>query len=278
MPSGQARRRRSGPGDRAGGNDVLHLGGGDDVGNGESRRRRRSSAATATTGCGAASATTGSSVATAPTTSTSRPAAGTRTVYDDVRPAEDDDGTRATTNGDGPDLRRLGPGRAAGRRGRREAARRPDDQLVDWVGPHNVYYVCDGAYGAGRIVRQSSPAMMDLLLTWPRPRVPGAETAGLGRLVRPRTGRQPGQEREQRAQPGAPGALHLRVSGRRTRSRRLPRTGPSLLALAVPSGTRLPTSPATGTAASGWRNATPSCHGESVAAESRGGGDRFACL
>jgi len=37
------------------------------------------------------------------------------------------------------------------------------DHVVDWVGVHNVYYVCGGAYGAGRVVRQQSPAMIDLL-------------------------------------------------------------------------------------------------------------------
>ncbi|MGZ8736792.1 MAG: hypothetical protein ACXWXO_06570 [Nocardioides sp.] len=40
---------------------------------------------------------------------------------------------------------------------------RGSDQLVDWVGNHNVYYVCQGAYGAGRTLRQSSPNMMELL-------------------------------------------------------------------------------------------------------------------
>jgi len=37
------------------------------------------------------------------------------------------------------------------------------DQLIDWTGPHNVYYVCGGAYGQGRIIRTSSPAMMEML-------------------------------------------------------------------------------------------------------------------
>ena len=44
------------------------------------------------------------------------------------------------------------------------------DQLIDWVGNHNVYFVCNGAYGAGRTIRESSPDMMTLLATWrPRP-------------------------------------------------------------------------------------------------------------
>jgi hypothetical protein len=37
------------------------------------------------------------------------------------------------------------------------------DYLIDWVGAHNVYYVCDGAYGVGRVIRQPSPAMSSLL-------------------------------------------------------------------------------------------------------------------
>ena len=39
------------------------------------------------------------------------------------------------------------------------------DQLVDWVGNHNLYYVCDGPYGAGRVLRQSSPDVEALLTT-----------------------------------------------------------------------------------------------------------------
>ena len=32
------------------------------------------------------------------------------------------------------------------------------------MGAHNVYYVCAGAYGQGKVIRESSPAMEELLL------------------------------------------------------------------------------------------------------------------
>lgn len=43
------------------------------------------------------------------------------------------------------------------------AGRVPGDRLIDWYGAHNVYYVCDGAYGAGYVLRVSSPAMESAL-------------------------------------------------------------------------------------------------------------------
>jgi Ca2+-binding RTX toxin-like protein len=39
---------------------------------------------------------------------------------------------------------------------------RDTDELVDWAGGYNVYYVCPGAYGAGTITRQLLPAF----ITW----------------------------------------------------------------------------------------------------------------
>ena len=39
---------------------------------------------------------------------------------------------------------------------------RVTDQLIDWVGGYNVYYVCPGAYGEGTITREQSPH----LRTW----------------------------------------------------------------------------------------------------------------
>jgi Ca2+-binding RTX toxin-like protein len=42
------------------------------------------------------------------------------------------------------------------------AGPRPGDRLVDWQGAYNVFYVCEGAYGAGRILREFSPNMHDV--------------------------------------------------------------------------------------------------------------------
>ena len=39
------------------------------------------------------------------------------------------------------------------------------DRLLDWVGAYNVFYVCDGAYGAGVILRGHSPQVQALLQT-----------------------------------------------------------------------------------------------------------------
>ncbi len=79
------------------------------------------------------------------------------------RDAVDADGNETTNNG--PDLIYGGWGADelqvdVGGAGKSDTA---SDHVVDWVGAHNVYYVCGGAYGAGRVVRQQSPAMIDLL-------------------------------------------------------------------------------------------------------------------
>jgi hypothetical protein len=34
---------------------------------------------------------------------------------------------------------------------------RETDQLIDWVGGYNVYYVCPGSYGEGTITREQNP-------------------------------------------------------------------------------------------------------------------------
>ena len=88
---------------------------------------------------------------------------GDASLFDSVRGLEDRDGNVATANG--PDLAYGGWGSDelqadVGATGQQPAT----DVLVDWVGGHNVYYVCGGAYGQGRVVRTSSPAMEKLLL------------------------------------------------------------------------------------------------------------------
>jgi hypothetical protein len=37
------------------------------------------------------------------------------------------------------------------------------DHLVDWTGAYNVYYVCGGAYGQGKVIRESSPSAIEML-------------------------------------------------------------------------------------------------------------------
>lgn len=39
----------------------------------------------------------------------------------------------------------------------------PGDRLIDWSGSYNLYFVCKGAYGAGRIQQQPSPDMVAVL-------------------------------------------------------------------------------------------------------------------
>ncbi len=94
-----------------------------------------------------------------------RPATGASpawTTYASVAGAEDTDDRASTTNG--PDLVYGGWGADVMQADQGGAGRQPgSDQLVDWVGNHNLYLVCNGAYGAGYVVRQSSPDMESLL-------------------------------------------------------------------------------------------------------------------
>ena len=168
MPSGHA--RKGGPDLAMGGsgNDVFHLGGGDDAANGETGGDvvfggDGEDGLWGGLGHDRIFGGYGADDLDLKTRS------GDPGVYHDVRSGEDDDGSRATTNGDdlihggwGPDELQADEG-AAGR------TSTTTDQLVDWTGPHNVYYVCGGAYGAGRVVRQSSPAMMELLADLAQP-------------------------------------------------------------------------------------------------------------
>jgi hypothetical protein len=39
----------------------------------------------------------------------------------------------------------------------------PGDRLLDWYGAHNAYLVCQGAYGAGYVLRNPSPATVSML-------------------------------------------------------------------------------------------------------------------
>jgi Ca2+-binding RTX toxin-like protein len=82
--------------------------------------------------------------------------------YRAVAADEDKDDDAATTNG--ADLIYGGWGSDELQADVGGAGRNAEsDQLIDWVGNHNLYYVCGGAYGAGRVLRQSSPDVMALL-------------------------------------------------------------------------------------------------------------------
>jgi hypothetical protein len=37
------------------------------------------------------------------------------------------------------------------------------DRLIDWTGAYNLYYVCNGAYGAGRVQNAASPDMLSVV-------------------------------------------------------------------------------------------------------------------
>ncbi len=85
-------------------------------------------------------------------------------TYATVAGAEDTDDKASTTNG--ADLAYGGWGADTMQADQGGAGRQPgSDQLVDWVGNHNLYLVCNGAYGAGYVQRQSSPDMESLLST-----------------------------------------------------------------------------------------------------------------
>ncbi|MBC7549788.1 MAG: hypothetical protein H7269_02605 [Cellulomonas sp.] len=76
-------------------------------------------------------------------------------------PVEDRDGLRGTTNG--RDLVSGGRGADRLQADEGDAGKTPGDRLVDWTGVHNLYMVCGGAYGAGRIIDRADPATITLL-------------------------------------------------------------------------------------------------------------------
>ena len=83
-------------------------------------------------------------------------------AYARARDAVDGDGREVTSNDD--DLIYGGWGADELQADVGGTGKQPvTDHLIDWVGAHNVYYVCAGAYGAGRVIRQSGPGMQDLL-------------------------------------------------------------------------------------------------------------------
>ena len=79
-----------------------------------------------------------------------------------VRPVVDQDGLRSTVNG--LDTIYGGKGGDEMQSDQGDTGQTPGDRLLDWVGPNNLYFVCDGGYGAGQALREQSPAISELLI------------------------------------------------------------------------------------------------------------------
>lgn len=78
-----------------------------------------------------------------------------------IAPSVDTDSDAATTNGH--DLIYGGHGRDILMADMGGAGPTPGDRLIDWNGSFNLYLVCDGGYGAGRVLRNSSPNTIEVL-------------------------------------------------------------------------------------------------------------------
>jgi Ca2+-binding RTX toxin-like protein len=87
--------------------------------------------------------------------------AGDPVLWKAVAPVEDRDGLKATTNG--RDLVNGGRGADRLQADEGDAGKTPGDRLLDWTGIHNLYSVCAGAYGAGKIQNKYDPATAALL-------------------------------------------------------------------------------------------------------------------
>lgn len=79
-----------------------------------------------------------------------------------VAPDVDTDGDPATING--YDLAYGGYGPDALQADVGETGPTPGDRLLDWAGAYNAYFVCEGAYGAGKIQRKPDPTTQDVLI------------------------------------------------------------------------------------------------------------------
>jgi Ca2+-binding RTX toxin-like protein len=79
-----------------------------------------------------------------------------------VAPEVDTDGNVATDNGS--DIIYGGRGRDIMQADLGAGGPAPGDRLMDWYGSFNLYLVCEGPYGAGRILREPSPNIVEVLL------------------------------------------------------------------------------------------------------------------
>lgn len=78
-----------------------------------------------------------------------------------VAPEADTDEVAGTVNGS--DLIYGGRGRDILMADMGGAGPVPGDRLIDWNGSFNLYLVCDGGYGAGRVLRNGSPGTIEVL-------------------------------------------------------------------------------------------------------------------
>ena len=90
-----------------------------------------------------------------------KPRAGDPAIYFDVATAEDTDGP-GTANG--PDLEYGGWGADELQADFGSTGQPADsDYLIDWIGNHNVYYVCGGALGRGIVIRSVTTDLRSLV-------------------------------------------------------------------------------------------------------------------
>ncbi len=87
--------------------------------------------------------------------------AGDAALWTAVAPTSDTDNVRATVNG--ADTIYGGSGADALQADVGDTGRTPGDRLVDWTGVFNLYLVCGGAYGAGKVQNKADPATQSLL-------------------------------------------------------------------------------------------------------------------
>lgn len=111
-----------------------------------------------------------------------------------VAPVADTDGLKATVNG--LDTAYGGSGHDALQGDMGDSGKTPGDRLMDWTGTYNLFLVCGGAYGAGKVLSKADPSTVTFLqnLAAATGSVGGAELALVGSGGEPSPG-----------YPGAPG-------------------------------------------------------------------------
>jgi Ca2+-binding RTX toxin-like protein len=86
---------------------------------------------------------------------------GDSALWQAVAPAVDTDNRQATVNG--ADTTYGGSGADAAQADVGDNGRTPGDRLIDWTGVFNLYLVCAGAYGSGKIQNSPDPATVSML-------------------------------------------------------------------------------------------------------------------
>ena len=86
---------------------------------------------------------------------------GDSALWTAAAPVVDTDNLKATVNG--LDVIYGGSGHDALQADMGDTGKVPGDRLIDWTGVYNLYLVCTGAYGAGKIQNKSDPSTRTLL-------------------------------------------------------------------------------------------------------------------